>query len=245
MKLYTKTGDNGTSSLYNGERKNKTNIIFDVLGDLDELNCNLGLLKAFYEEEMNSQPIKLYSAPGAGAMFYKHLPGIDSGKYYEWFVLKQNIHDIQCKIMDICSFVATPPYGSKKIKNMEEHLEEWCSKVGFDSENHTFLEVDIDRLQEIVPPIKNFVVPSGNKLIAQIHCVRAICRRCERNLINMYESDPERQKTLGVYEIIDLQVNNVKIYLNRLSDYFFALSRFVAMTLGIEEDIYSRRSLKN
>ena len=244
MKLYTKTGDTGSSSLYNGTRKCKNDIIFSILGDLDELNCNLGLVKAFYDEIMNTQDIKLYSAPGAGAMFYKHLPGIDSGKYYEWFSLKEIIHKIQCIIMDISSFIATPPYDStQKISgSMESHLEKWVSKVGFSNENYTLLEKDIDRLEEIVPPIKNFVVPSGNKLISQIHVVRAITRRCERNIIDMYESHTDYT---GVYPLIDNQVSNVRIYLNRLSDYFFVLSRFVGMTLNVEEDLYSRRNLKN
>jgi cob(I)alamin adenosyltransferase len=244
MKLYTKTGDQGTSSLYNGTRKCKNDIIFSILGDLDELNCNLGMAKAFYNEEMNNQEIKLYSAPGAGAMFYKDLRGIDSGKYYEWFVLKETLHDIQCKIMDISSFIATPPYDSEqKIYDlMETHLQKWSSKVGFDESHYKLLEKEIDRLQDIVPPIKNFVVPSGNKLISQIHIVRAITRRCERNIVNMYET--EYSSYIGVYPIINNQVSNVKIYLNRLSDYFFALSRFIGMTLNIEEDLYSRRNLK-
>ena len=244
MKLYTKTGDHGTSSLYNGSRKCKNNIIFSVLGDLDELNCSLGLVKAFHTDSLESQDIKLYSAPGAGAMFYKDQPGVDSGKYYEWFALKEYILDVQSKIMDISTFIATPPYGHHQIKNMEEHLDEWSKKVGFESEHYTKLEKDIDRLQEIVPPIKNFVVPSGNKLISQIHMARSISRRCERNVINMYMSE-ETEYYIGIYPIIDTYVSNVKIYLNRLSDYLFALSRFVGMTLDITEDLYSRRSLKN
>jgi len=245
MKLYTKTGDHGTSSLYNGSRKCKNNIIFNVLGDLDELNSNLALVKAFHTELIESQDIKLYSAPGAGAMFYKDQPGIDSGKYYEWFALKEYIKDIQTNIMDISTFIATPPYGyHQQIKNMEEHLEEWSKKVGFEPENYIKLEKDIDRLQEIVPPIKNFVIPSGNKLIAQIHICRSISRRCERNVVDMYLSE-ETESYIGIYPVIDTYISNVKIYLNRLSDYLFGLSRFVGMTLNVTEDIYSRRSLKN
>jgi cob(I)alamin adenosyltransferase len=237
MKIYTKTGDRGTSSLYNGTRKCKNDLIFKFLGDFDELNCNLAMVKALHKDEMDSQEIKLYSAPGAGAMNYKHAPGIDSGKYYEWFVLKENIHSIQNKIMDISAFIATPPYG-KVYGDMDTHLANWASKVGFDIENVNILEKYIDRFDSILPKLKNFVVPSGNKLVAQIHICRAITRRCERVFVELYSSEGTYGEYVGVYDIIDSQINTVRMYLNRLSDYFFMLSRFVAMTLNIEEDIY-------
>lgn len=44
MKIYTRTGDKGTSALYSGQRLPKTNLVFDVLGTIDELNAHLGLV---------------------------------------------------------------------------------------------------------------------------------------------------------------------------------------------------------
>lgn len=239
MKIYTKTGDTGYSSLYNGTRKCKNDIIFKFLGDFDELNCNLAMVKALHNEELAHQEIKLYSAPGFRAMNYKHAPGIDSGKFYEWFALKEYIYNIQINIMDISAFIATPPYDSKhKIHgSMESHLIKWEEKVGFDSENNTIIENQIDRLDSILPPLKNFVVPSGNKLLAQIHICRAIARRCERTFIELYSDG----KYLGIYDIIDNQINSIQIYLNRLSDYLFMLSRFVAISLDVEEDLYIKK----
>jgi len=222
--LYTKTGDNGTSSLYNGTRVKKDSIYFECLGDIDELNSNLGLVKAFWRDEMDLSVIKLYNAPGAGALFYKHEKCVDSGKYYEWFSLSKYIHEIQCNLMNISTQIATP---------FKVNFNEWISKVGINTSVISDIEKNIDRLDSVLPPLKNFVVPSGNKLISQIHVCRSITRRCERRYVSIRTIEESN-------EVLNDQLNIPMKYLNRLSDYLFVLSRFVAMTLEIEEDIYSR-----
>jgi len=234
MKIYTKTGDKGMSSLYNGTRKCKNSIIFKFLGDFDELNCHLGMVKAFHSDEIGLHDIKIYTSPSD--IFYKDKVVINSDKYYEWFSLKDYIHKIQINIMDISAFIATPPYNNKVRGDMLEHLEKWILKVGFSEDHSIELEKQIDRLDSILPPLKNFVVPSGNKLISQIHIARAITRRCERTFIDLYKT--EYYEYVGVYEMIDIQINNVRLYLNRLSDYLFMLARFVGMSLDIQEDLY-------
>lgn len=50
--MYTKTGDQGTSSLYNGERRSKTDSIFQALGDVDELNSTVGVAREFAQERL-------------------------------------------------------------------------------------------------------------------------------------------------------------------------------------------------
>ena len=216
--IYTRTGDKGLSSLYNGDRVKKDSVYFECLGDIDELNSNLGLVKAFWKEEFGEP--KLYNAPGAGAMFYKHEKCIDSGKYYEWFVLGDYIHKIQCILMNISTQIATP---------FKDDYEEWVSRVGISTSIIQNIEKNIDRLDSVLPPLKNFVVPSGNKLIAQIHVCRSITRRCERRYVSIRNN-----------ELLNDQLNIPTKYLNRLSDYLFVLSRFVAMTLEIEEDLFFR-----
>ena len=216
--IYTRTGDKGLSSLYNGDRVKKDSVYFECLGDIDELNSNLGLLKAFWKEEFGE--LKLYNAPGAGAMFYKHEKCMDSGKYYEWFVLGDYIHKIQCILMNISTQIATP---------FKDDYEEWVSRVGISTSIIPDIEKNIDRLDSLLPPLKNFVVPSGNKLISQIHVCRSITRRCERRYVSIRNN-----------ELLNDQLNIPTKYLNRLSDYLFVLSRFVAMTLEIEEDLFFR-----
>ena len=211
-KLYTKTGDKGSTSLYNGDRVYKNSNYMRSLGDLDELNCHIGMAKAHWRDEMDKCVIQVYSAPGAGAMNYTHAPTIVPSDYtgpplhYEWFALGEILTDIQRHLMDVSSVVATP--GTN-----DYFQPSWT----------TDLEKLIDRLDSLSPPLKNFVVPSGNKLTASIHICRVVTRRCER-------------QTLGVVD--DGHV--ILVYLNRLSDFFFALSRFVAITLGIEEDLKVR-----
>jgi len=207
-KLYTRTGDQGLTSLYNGTRLPKTDECFQALGDLDELNCHIGMAKALWADEIKSCVIGVYSAPGAGAEFYKDKPSIVpldySGPplYYEWFSLGEALTTIQRTIMDISSVVATP--GRTDF---------------FNPVMISVLEKRIDRLDSLVPPITRFVVPSGNKLTAAIHVCRSVTRRCERQALRVLEEGCE-----------------VLIFLNRLSDFFFALSRFVCLSLDVQED---------
>ena len=211
-KLYTKTGDKGSTSLYNGDRVYKSSVYMRALGDLDELNCHIGMSKALWRDEMDKCVIQVYSAPGAGSMNYRHAPSIVTSDYtgpplyYEWFALGEILTNIQRHLMDVCSVVATP--GTSDFFD-----KEWTSE----------LEMLIDRLDSLSPPLKNFVVPSGNKLTASIHVCRAVTRRCER-------------QTLGAVQ----DGHDILVYLNRLSDFFFALTRFVSLTLGIEEDLKVR-----
>jgi cob(I)alamin adenosyltransferase len=214
MKIYTKTGDSGETSLYDGTRLPKKSEIFDYLGDFDELNSHLGLLKAFYKQ-FNSN--ELYNPPGAGALFYKTEKCLDTGKYYEWFIINDIITEIQCIIMDICSVVAK---GS--TTDIPEYLI-------------TNLEKLIDRMESVLPKIVNFVVPSGNTLVSQIHVCRTISRRCERNFIKLVNELKNNDNN---------NFNNIRIYLNRLSDFLFVLSRFVAYSLEITEDLYSSKKGK-
>ena len=82
MKLYTKTGDNGSSSLYNGSRVSKTSEYFSVLGDLDELNSHIGMSKSYWKASPDGD----------------YLP--------DWDNVGSILTDIQCNIMDISSFIA-------------------------------------------------------------------------------------------------------------------------------------------
>lgn len=85
----------------------------------------------------------------------------------------------------------------------------------------SFLEEKIDEMDEVIPPLKNFVLPGGHEQISSAHLCRVVCRRAERLLVKLAENTEMDQ----IY---------IK-FLNRLSDYFFVLSRYLAFINNVDE----------
>ena len=83
------------------------------------------------------------------------------------------------------------------------------------------LEASIDGMEQDLPALKSFILPGGHPLVSTAHLARCVCRRAER-----------RSVSLGRSETVDPVI---LMYLNRLSDYFFVLSRFIATQLNIQE----------
>ena len=84
-----------------------------------------------------------------------------------------------------------------------------------------YVENEIDILTAKLPPLKNFVIPGGHVLISHAHLARCVCRRAERCVTELDE---------------EVSVSSTIIaYMNRLSDYFFTLSRTFALELDVEE----------
>lgn len=129
FKIYTKTGDKGSSSLFTGERRPKNDAIFDALGNTDELNSNLGLAREFCLElkNKNSQLIKTCDD------------------------IELKIVKIQSTLLDVGSFIATP-----RTKAKEQHLNRLSS---FDSNLTKELETWIDTFELELKPLTNFILP--------------------------------------------------------------------------------------
>lgn len=89
------------------------------------------------------------------------------------------------------------------------------------SDAAVFLEKEIDRMDEHLPPMKHFVLPGGHPSVSLAHVCRTVCRRAERRVIELAKNQS------GLEFIIT--------YLNRLSDYFFVLSRKLAYDFKTEE----------
>jgi cob(I)alamin adenosyltransferase len=76
-----------------------------------------------------------------------------------------------------------------------------------------FLEKQIDRLNESLAPLRSFILPGGTHAAAYLHLARTVCRRAERAVVTLMKSEPINQQAL--------------IYLNRLSDLFFVMARYL------------------
>lgn len=84
------------------------------------------------------------------------------------------------------------------------------------------LEDEIDRMDSVLPPLKYFVLPGGTLSTATAHVCRTVTRRAERRVLDLHASGHAVEPLI------------VK-YLNRLSDYFFTLSRYLSVNEGVEE----------
>lgn len=182
MKIYTKTGDKGTTALFGGTRVPKHHIRIDAYGTVDELNSWIGLLN---DQEVSEETSKL-------------------------------LLNIQHLLFTVGAILATPP-EKEILKNGKERLT--IEKIA--TEDCTVLEVAIDKMNDSLPPMTNFVLPGGHQSVSFCHIARTVCRRAERICCLLNENEP---------------VNPLVIqFLNRLSDYLFVLARKLTYDLNAEE----------
>jgi cob(I)alamin adenosyltransferase len=181
MKLYTKSGDDGTTGLFGGGRVPKDHPRIEAYGTVDELNASVGLAAAACSHERE---------------YERRLLGIFA--------------PIQSRLFDIGADLATPE-GSKqeaKIVRIDDALvkeiESWIDEI--DGKN---------------APIRAFVMPGGSELAARLHVARTVCRRAERCMIALARSEPVSPGAI--------------IWINRLSDLFFAMARHANQAAGIAD----------
>jgi cob(I)alamin adenosyltransferase len=169
MKIYTRTGDKGTTGLFGGARVPKHHIRIESYGTVDELNSYIGLVR---HREMEQRQ-------------------------------KDVLGEVQDRLFTIGSILASDP-SKKNLSVPDLH----ASDV-------EFLEREIDHMNQTLPEMRSFVLPGGNDTVAFCHVARCVCRRAERLAVLLNESEPIEPLVL--------------IYLNRLSDYLFVLSRKLSM----------------
>lgn len=175
MKIYTKTGDEGMTSLFGGKRLSKAALRIDAYGTIDELNSWIGLLR---DHDVNAKRKEILLA-------------------------------VQDRLFTIGSMLATEPGNSKvRIPTLQD-------------DDILLLEEHIDAMDGLLPPMRSFVLPGGHPAVSFTHVVRTVCRRAERLVIALHQS-----------ETVDPLV--IK-YLNRLSDYLFVLARLAAQELKADE----------
>lgn len=127
------------------------------------------------------------------------------------------LKEIQDRLFTIGSSLACDPEKETKLKIPD--LKEADVEM---------LEKQIDKMNEVLPPMTNFILPGGAMAVSQAHICRTVCRRAERICVGMKE--------------LDIFIGPLVIkYLNRLSDYLFVLARYTADDMGVEEVIWEPR----
>jgi cob(I)alamin adenosyltransferase len=119
---------------------------------------------------------------------------------------------IQRDLFALGALLATPDIGK-----MRQHLE----KARVDESRIAQLEQAIDDADRELEPLRSFIVPGGSPKAAALHVARTVCRRAERRVVELTQSE----------EIPELAV----VYLNRLSDLLFTLARLAAKRGGVGE----------
>lgn len=170
-KIYTKKGDQGTTSTQSLKDIPKFSVTIEALGTCDELNSIIGVVMS-------------------------RLP--DSA-----LITQRRLQEIQRKIFNIGALIAGN--GTWGIEDQDiKQLEHW-----------------IDEIDNQLEPLTGFILPNGSSASTLCHFARAVCRRCECNIVRL---NNER-----LIDPVILQ------YFNRLSDFLFVTARFINYNEGYSE----------
>ena len=173
-KIYTRTGDAGTTGLGDGSRIAKDSARITAMGDVDELNSLLGVILC---EDLPADVRELFTG-------------------------------IQHDLFDLGGELCIP--GSALLKATQPAR----------------LEAAIDHYNADLGPLKEFILPGGNRSAALTHLARTVCRRAERDTV-----------TLARNAEINISGQH---YLNRLSDFLFVLARVLARRDGGQEVLWQQ-----
>lgn len=180
MRIYTKTGDKGQTSIIGG-RVDKDDIRVEAYGTVDELNSFVGMAVAQLKEELFQD-------------------------------LVEDLEKIQHELFD-CGGDLASISERRPLKLVEEAV--------------FYLEERIDLFMEEIPALEKFILPGGTEAASTIHIARTITRRAERLVVTLMRAN-DQIPTLPLR------------YLNRLSDYFFALARVINYRSKVEDVEYVR-----
>ncbi|AMJ57610.1 MULTISPECIES: cob(I)yrinic acid a,c-diamide adenosyltransferase [Stenotrophomonas] len=172
-KIYTRTGDDGSTGLGDGSRTGKDSLRVNAYGTVDEANSAIGVLLAV--------------------------------------TLPQDVRDlltiIQHQLFDLGGELCIPGHAAIHAADIDA------------------LEQHLDRYNDDLPPLKDFILPAGGEGAARCHLARTIVRRAER-------------ETVALARVEDIRAEAVR-YLNRLSDLLFVLSRVLARADGQGEVLWN------
>lgn len=195
-RIYTRTGDDGTTGLVGGQRVKKNALRIDTYGTIDELSSVIGLARTSLGTVLRTRPAQDTARANAVAM------RLDA--WLAW---------VQDALFNLGSDLATLPH------------DRWTGMPLIVSTDHTALERAIDEAQADLEPLANFIHPGGSLAGAFLHQARTVCRRAERVLTTLSESEPISEDALK--------------YVNRLSDALFVWSRWINHALDQPEHLWN------
>ncbi len=178
MRIYTRSGDKGTTSLVYGKRVSKNDLRVEAYGTCDEANSMIGLALSFLQDV----------------------------QWEEKDAFLKQMYRVQTILFHVGAELSTPSDREVAWKLKEEHINE--------------LESQIDAWSEDLPPLTQFILPSGISVSSALHLARTVVRRAERMAVGVQD---ELKESLAIS------------YLNRLSDYLFVAARYVNYQLNGEE----------
>jgi cob(I)alamin adenosyltransferase len=183
-RIYTRTGDDGSTALVGGTRVGKDDARVGAYGTVDELNAWIGMVRA-------------------------NLLGTVDATTRE---LDADLGRVQQALFDLGSGLATPLAAR------------WEGQPVIRDGDAAWLEGRIDAMNAELQPLQSFVLPGGGPVASALHVARTVCRRAER-------------ETVALTRIAEVAPADVK-YLNRLSDWLFVASRWIAHRTGHAETLW-------
>ena len=177
-KIYTRTGDDGTTGLGDGSRVQKDSARVTAYGTVDEANSTIGLVLA--------------------------CPLPDD--------VRELLTGVQHQLFDLGGELCIPGHAAIQDADIQR------------------LEAHMDRYNEQLPPLKEFILPGGGEAAARCHLARTVVRRAERETVTLARQEPVRPQAVH--------------YLNRLSDLLFVLSRVLARADGHGEVLWNHERRK-
>lgn len=176
MKVYTRTGDEGETSLVGGKRVGKASPRLEAYGTVDELTSVIGLLLTYVEDAD----------------------------------IRDCLLGVQQRLFHVSANLATPPEQAARMQPLPINIV-------------ADIEHQIDLAGEGLPRLHSFIVPGGCRAAALAHVARTVCRRAERRIWAMVESE-------------QIEPDRVMLaYVNRISDYLYVLGRRLNFLTGTSE----------
>ena len=172
-RIYTRTGDDGSTGLGDGARVGKDSLRVAAYGTVDEANSTLGLLLA------------------------AEVPDD----------IRSLLTTVQHQLFDLGGELCIPGHAAIEDADIER------------------LEQQLDRYNDDLPPLKDFILPGGGEAAARCHIARTVVRRAEREAVALARVEDVRPQAVR--------------YLNRLSDLLFVLARVLARASGHGEVLWT------